>query len=166
MKKYEISQEDLQIIINYENEQDLIDTMKEIIGDLIYCGALFYKNTNIMLDVLKENINYGSNVSFYNSNYTVIDEEIEQLGNIRNEMYYYESKNDEGEYLFDLYAWNRDSGKSGKAYFMDDLSHIKVIEENSDGTDDKVMDYETFIKNYAYFLGCKIERVDVVDMKI
>ena len=44
------------------------------------------------------------------------------------------------------------------SFYKDDKT-IKVFEGNGDGSDDKEMDYKTFVKNYDFFVAHEIEQI-------
>lgn len=157
MKEYKINQEDLQIVIKYKNEKDLIDKMDEIIDDLISYGAIFYNGTDDILCTLRENSYYDEDVSFYNDTYTITDEKIEQLENIKNEIFVENAERNLNDNSLVLYTHNLTTGDKGIAIFMDDDENIRVFEGNAEGEDDKILDYEAFVENYSFHLGNELE---------
>lgn len=62
---------------------------------------------------------------------------------------------------FELFTYNKKTEIQGVAFFCND-GGIKVFEGNGDGSDDKVMDYETFINNYLFFIAHEIEQIPFI----
>ena len=62
---------------------------------------------------------------------------------------------------YELVTFRNDDGLVGCALFYNDNKTIKIYEGNPDGSDDKEMDYETFINNYTYELKREIDNVKV-----
>ena len=51
---------------------------------------------------------------------------------------------------------NKKTGWDGCATILLDGDNIKVIEGNPDGSDDKIMTIDKFVKNYSFGIGCEI----------
>lgn len=49
-----------------------------------------------------------------------------------------------------LFTYNKNNENIGVASFINGENKVKVFEGNSDGSDDMVMSYEDFIKNYKF----------------
>ncbi len=60
---------------------------------------------------------------------------------------------------FQLFTHNIDTGTNGVATFYKDDKTIKVFEGNGDGSDDKEMNYETFVSNYEFYVAHEIEQI-------
>lgn len=67
-------------------------------------------------------------------------------------------RNDPTEEL-QLFTHNFETGTNGVASFCLDDKTIKVFEGDGDGSDDKEMDYETFINNYDFCVAHEIEKI-------
>lgn len=61
-----------------------------------------------------------------------------------------------------LFTHNIETGTDGVASFYPDNKLIKVFEGNGDGSDDKEMDYETFINNYEFYVAHEIEQIPLI----
>lgn len=70
MKKYNINQEGLEVIIEYNNDEDLIEKLDQIICDLISYGYGAYDyGTNGMLEAIKNDDLYGDSFEVSNDTY-------------------------------------------------------------------------------------------------
>ena len=49
-----------------------------------------------------------------------------------------------------LFTYNKETGNTGVAVFIQNENKVKVFEGNPDGSDDIIMSYEEFINNYKY----------------
>lgn len=67
-------------------------------------------------------------------------------------------ENDETK-QFQLFTHNINTGIDGSATFYNDDKTIKVFEGKGDGSDDKEMDYETFVDNYTFYVAHEIEQI-------
>lgn len=56
-----------------------------------------------------------------------------------------------------LFTYNIKTGGTGVASFCNDCKHIMVFEGKEDGSDDKYMNYDEFIKNYKFELSNEYE---------
>ncbi len=63
---------------------------------------------------------------------------------------------------FELFTYNEKTKQKGVASFCNDGKTIKVFEGNSDGSDDKVMDYETFVNNYLFYVAHEVEQIPLI----
>ncbi len=63
---------------------------------------------------------------------------------------------------FQLFTHNIEKGTDGVATFYKDDKTIKVYEGNGDGSDDKEMDYETFVNNYSFYVAHEIEQIPLI----
>lgn len=59
---------------------------------------------------------------------------------------------------FVLNTHNLKTGTIGVASFYLDNKTIKVYEGNGDGSEDREMDYETFVKEYEYYVSHEFEQ--------
>lgn len=61
---------------------------------------------------------------------------------------------------FQMFALHRESGKTGVAsFFTDGSKNITVFEGNGDGSEDRDMDYETFVKEYEFCIAHEFEKI-------
>ncbi len=67
-------------------------------------------------------------------------------------------RSDESQEL-QLFTHNNITGADGVASFYLDDKTIKVFESNGDGSDDKEMDYETFVNNYSFYVAHEMEKI-------
>ena len=49
-----------------------------------------------------------------------------------------------------LFTYNKETGSTGVASFIQNENKVKVFEGNPDGSDDIIMDYDEFVNNYKY----------------
>lgn len=70
-------------------------------------------------------------------------------------------RGDESEQM-QLFTHNNKTGTDGVATFCLDDKTIKVFEGNGDGSDDKEMDYETFVENYNFYVAHEIEQIPLI----
>ena len=49
-----------------------------------------------------------------------------------------------------LFTYNKETGNTGVASFIQNENKVKVFEGNPDGSDDIIMGYDEFINNYKY----------------
>ncbi len=68
---------------------------------------------------------------------------------------------DESE-QFQLFTHNNKTGTDGVATFYLDDKTIKVFEGNGDGSNDKEMDYKTFVENYSFYVAHEIEQIPLI----
>lgn len=57
-----------------------------------------------------------------------------------------------------MFTYNTKNGETGVACFCNDHKTIRVFEGNVDGSDDKNMNYDEFIKNYKFELLNEFEK--------
>lgn len=92
-----------------------------------------------------------------NSNYNM-DEELKKLKEMKEFLL---SADD-----FVLNTHNLEIGTNGVASFCNDNKTIKVFEGNEDGSDDREIDYETFIKEYEYYVSHEFEQDVPLSFKV
>lgn len=61
-----------------------------------------------------------------------------------------------------MFTHNNNTGNDGTASFYLDDKTIKVYEGNSDGSDDKEMDYKTFVNNYSFYFAHEMENIPLI----
>lgn len=79
-----------------------------------------------------------------------MDEELKKLKKMKE---FLDSSHD-----FVLNTHNLKTGTNGVASFCLDNKRIKVFEGNSDGSDDKLIDYKTFVREYEYYVSHEFEQ--------
>lgn len=61
-----------------------------------------------------------------------------------------------------LFIHNKYTNQDGVAVFCNDNSNIKVFKGNGDGSEDEVIDYETFLKNYSFYVTHETEQIPII----
>lgn len=79
----------------------------------------------------------------------VIEEQLKTLIETRDILKNYEE--------FQIFTHNKNTGEDGVATFYLDNKTIKVFEGKEDGSEDKEMDYKTFLENYDYHMSHEFE---------
>ena len=57
-----------------------------------------------------------------------------------------------------LYTYNVSTGTYGVANFCGDNKHVKVYEGKSDGSNDKIITYDEFIRNYRFKIDYEMSK--------
>ncbi len=79
-----------------------------------------------------------------------MDEELKKLEKMK------EFLNSSDEFVLNTH--NLKNGTNGVATFYLDNKTIKVFEGNGNGSDDREMDYKTFVKEYEYYVSHEFEQ--------
>lgn len=146
----------------------MIEKLDNIICNLISYGydAWTDVGTDGMLKDIEKNNPYvddfiiSNNVKFYDG--------LQELGKVKDRLMKNNLLDESSEDYEDLFllTYNLNTKEEGCASFFNDDKTIQVFEGNSDGSDDKKMDYETFVKNYKFRIGTLEETFEISDLPI